>query len=368
MTTSKAGVSRRAVLAGGLAFGTAGCSGISFPVSSAGQQELPARDITVIRVSGENIAGVRTPRNLPASAAGRNPPPPVGRYTYRVGPGDRLQITFFADPAGITEPGGLAPQTIAIVDATGRFFYPFIGDVRAAGRTVSQIRADLTRQLEQFFATPQVEVLVAEYNSSLVTITGAVGSRGRRVLTNVPTTLLDAVNESGALPEADLSRIAIRRGGTEYEVNLLAYLEAGDAKHNPTLLPDDLVRVPLASDDKVFTFGEIATGEVRLDPTVRKTLLEVLAERGGIDRVRADARGIFVFRKDDPFRKGFDVYQFNLSDAAALVLIAEFVMAPLDIVFVTNDPATRWNDTINKIVGPFNSFIGARSTAESLTL
>lgn len=358
-------MSRRAVLLGGLALGVSGCSNMRFPVSSAGQQELPARDINVIRVTNDNIALYRTPENPPSSAAGRSPPPPVSRYTYLVGPGDTLQITFYADPMGISESGGVAPQTNAVIDETGRFFYPFIGEVRAAGRTVGQIRADLTARLEQFFATPQVEVAVVEYNARVVTITGEVGAPGCKTLTNISTTLLDLVNEAGAGAQADLSRISIRRGGRDYVVNLLAFLETGQPQHNPILLPDDLVRVPLAADNKIFTFGEISTGEIRLT-SARKTLLEVLAEAGGINRVRADARGIFVFRRDEPTRPGFDVYQFDLSNAAALVLAAEFGMAPLDIVFVTNDPATRWNDTITKIVGPFNTLIGAQTTVNQL--
>ena len=361
----RAGPSRRAVLMGGLAFGVSGCGTMKFPVSSAGQQELPARDINVIRIDVENIALYREPANPPSSAAGRNPPPPVNRYTYLVGAGDTLTITFYADPAGITEPGGVAPQSTTVVDETGRFFYPFVGTVPAAGRTVGQIRAFLTAQLEEFFATPQVEVAVAEYNARTVTITGAVAAPGRKTLTNVSSTLLDLVNEAGATEAADLSSIQIRRDGKTYVANLLAFLEEGRARHNPVVLPGDLVRVPLAANDKIFTFGEIRTGEIPLF-NVRKTLLEVLAEAGGIDRARADARGIFVFRQNDPVRRGFDVYQFDLRNAAALVLAAEFEMAPLDIVFVTSDPATRWNDTIDKLVSPFESLLTARTTAEVL--
>jgi polysaccharide export outer membrane protein len=358
--------SRRAVLWGGLALGASGCSNITFPVSSPGQQDLPGRDITVIRVTGENIGLYREPANPPSSAEGRNPPPPVGRYAYRVGPGDTLEIVFYADPAGITEPGEVAPRSTAVVDENGRFFYPFVGNITATGRTVGEIRAILTAQLEQFFATPQVEVAVAEYNARTVTIVGEVGAPGRKTLTNVTTTLLDLISEAGANADADLSRIDLRRGGHTFEVNLLSYLENGEPRHNPVILPDDLVRVPLAADNKIFTFGEIRTGEIPLT-TARKTLLEVLAEAGGFDRVRADARGIFVFRRDDPMRRGFDVYQFDLRNAAALVLAAEFEMAPLDIVFVTNDPATRWSDTLNKIVDPFDSLLDARTTAEVLS-
>lgn len=350
---------------GGTLMGLSACGQLRFPVTSAGQQDLPARDITVIRVTGENIATFSQPVRAPVNLAAGNPPPNVGRYSYRVGAGDTLRITFFADPAGITSPTEFAPETVAVIDEAGRFFYPFLGTVQAEGRTVGQIRADLTERLSEFFATPQVEVAVVEFNARRVIITGAVGAQGQQILTNVPTTLLDLVNTAGVLTEADLSRIEIRRGGQVYTANLLSFLEQGTRQNNPVLLPDDLIRVPIAEENKVFTFGEIDTGITRLT-TERTTLLDILAESGGINRIRADARGIFIFRRDDPTRGGFDVYQFDLSNAAALVLAAEFGMAPLDIVFVTNDPATRWNDTITKIVGPFNTLITAQTTVNQL--
>ncbi|MEM9900521.1 MAG: polysaccharide biosynthesis/export family protein [Pseudomonadota bacterium] len=334
-------------------------------MTTAGQQDLPARDITVIRVTGANITSFREPMRAPVNHSAGNPPPVIGRYSYRVGVGDTIRVTFFADPAGVTSPTEFAPETVAVIDESGRFFYPFLGTVQAEGRTVGDVRADLTERLGEFFATPQVEVAVVEFNARRVTITGAVGAQGQQVLTNVPTTLLDLVNIAVASPDADLSRVELRRRGEVYTANLLSFLEQGTPQNNPILLPDDFIRVPIAEENKVFTFGEISTGEIRLD-VARKTLLEVLAEAGGIDRIRADARGIFVFRRDDPARVGFDVYQFNLSNAAALVLAAEFGMAPLDIVFVTNDPATRWNDTITKIIGPFNTLVSAQTTAEQV--
>lgn len=357
---------RRAFLLGALSITLISCAQIRFPVTKAGQEGLLDRDINVIRVSTNNIGQLREPGRGRAAVAGQNPPPSAGRYTYRVGPGDTLEITFYADPSGVTASSEFTPQTTAVIDETGEFFFPFVGKLRAEGRTVSQIRDELTAQLSEFFEQPQVEVAVSEYNARRVTITGAVGAPGRKTLTNVSVTLLDLVNEAGASPEADLRRITIRRKADSYLVNLRAFLDEGNTRHNPVLLPDDLIQVPEAADDKVFTFGEINTGEIALTEA-RKTLLEVLAESGGIDRLRADARGIFVFRRDTPLRKGFDVYQFDLRDAAALILAAEFGIAPLDIVFVTNDPATRWGDTIGKIIDPFDSLVRARNIGESLS-
>lgn len=360
------GISRRLVLMGGLTGALSSCGNMRFPIAPDKQAALAEQDINVIRVTSDTIGQYRTPAHMASATAGRNPPPSLGRYIYRVGQGDQLQITFYADPSGVVFTDEGTPQALAVIDESGRFFYPFVGAISAQGRTVSQIRADLTTRLEQFFATPQVEVAVTQFNARRVTITGAVTTPGRKTLTNVPETLLDFVNEAGAEDGADLSRIVLRRHGKQYLVNLQRFLRTGDRAHNPTLHADDLIQVPQLDDNKVFTFGEINVGEITLDADTRKTLIEVLAEAGGIDRVRADARGIFVFRRDSPARAGFDVYQFDLSNAAALVLAADFGMAPLDIVFVTNDPATRWSDTIGTVIKPFDSLLQARRTGRSL--
>jgi polysaccharide export outer membrane protein len=163
----------------------------------------------------------------------------------------------------------------------------------------------------------------------------------------------------------DVRRIRLRRHGREYTVNLVRYIDSGDKRNNPVLLPDDLIIVPENSFNKIYTFGEIDNTVVQLTGAP-KTLVEVLAELGGIDRVRADARGIFVFRRNEPFQQAFDVYQFDLSNAASLILAADFIMAPLDIIFVTNNPPTRWSDTISTLLQPFNSILTAQITVNNL--
>lgn len=355
---------RRMFLSTALSAGLAGCSTMRFPVQPNRQQSLDEMDVRVFPVTTENIKQLAVPARRPGALG--STPPPASRYAYRVGVGDQIRIDFFADPARVTGAAEGTPSTTAVIDETGSFFYPFIGKVQANGRTVSEIREDLVARLEEFFATPQVDVTVTGFNARSATITGSVGAAGNVTLTNVPLTLLDLVNQANPTAEADLSRIGIRRNGHGYTVNLRNFLETGSARNNPVIQPGDLVRVPESKDDKIFTFGEMAVRELPLGNT-DKTLVEVLAESGGINRIRADARGIFVFRRDDPARKGFDVYQFDLSNAASLILAAEFQMAPLDIVFVTNDPATRWSDIVTKLIQPFNSLVSAQNTVESLS-
>jgi polysaccharide export outer membrane protein len=344
---------KRAFLAvAALAF-LASCSGqMRFPVTVADQQDLAAQNIEVVRITPENIEQYRRPTFRVDQSRRLNPPPGVHTYTYRVGAGDQLRVTVYVDPEG-TQTATESPRdgsTGIVINESGEFFYPFVGAVRASGRTVAEIRQDLAQRLRTYIADPQVDVSVLNFNAHRATITGAVTNPGATVLTNVPRTLLDLVNAAEATEFADLRRVSIRRRGTNYIVDLKAFIDRGEPRNNPIILPGDLINIPVNETNKVFTFGEIDTQEVLLGESM--TLTEVLAQVGGIDRVRADARGIFVFRRTPDTPDGFIVFQFDLRSAAALVLATDFQMAPLDVVFVTNDPVTRWNDTIGVVLTP----------------
>lgn len=346
----------------------AGCGGqMKFPVTESGQQSLVDRNINIIAVSTDNIYRFRdAPWVSPHGGRGSNPPPDPGVYSYRVGAGDQLRVLSWTTPERTQEGSDLMPVEGPVVDERGQFFYPFVGNVRAQGRTVTEIRDDLTERLRQYIADPQVEVAVQQFSAHKATITGEIGQPGPTVLTNVPMRLLDLVNSAGITPDSDLRQVVIRRRGAEYRVNLRAFMERGEHGQNPILLPGDLVYVPPLADNKVFTFGEIGVGEMPLGPE-KMSLTEVLAAKGGIDRIRADARGVFVFRRTKVSPDGFDVYQFDLREASTLMLASEFAMAPLDIVFVTNDPITRWNDTVGKVISPVAGIAYARSVTDKVT-
>ncbi|MBN2906932.1 MAG: polysaccharide biosynthesis/export family protein [Rhodobacteraceae bacterium] len=344
-----------------------GCAGqMRMPVTQSGQQELIDRNINIIAVTSDNIHQYRQARwTDPNGLAAPNPPADPAVYSYRVGPGDQLRVQTWTTPERTTDTNDITLAEGPVVDGNGVFFYPFVGDIHASGRTVSQIRDELSQKLRAYIADPQVEVAVAAFHAHQATITGAVGTPGPTVLTNVPLRLLDLVNAAGTTPESDLRNVVIRRRGVRHSANLRAFIEEGRLGNNPIMMPGDLVFVPPLADNKIFTFGEIGTGEIPLGPE-RKSLTEVLAAKGGIDRVRADARGIFVFRRTGTSPEGFDVFQFDLRDATALMLTADFAMAPLDIVFVTNDPVTRWNDTVGKVISPLSGVARVDAVADEL--
>lgn len=339
-----------------------------FPVSESGQDNLPP-NLNVIRVTEKNIDHVVAVYHQPRMEYGGNPPGSPSRHVYRVGPGDQLRIQVWSTPArtATVEDQALQPSEGPVVDETGTFFYPFVGEVRAAGRTVREIRADLTKKLSDYLRDPQVEVAVETFRAHRVMAAGAVGSPGPVTLTNVPLYLVDLLNQTGTAPTSDLSRVKLRRQGQEYTVNARLFLERGDARYNPLLKPDDMVYVPELTDNVVYVFGEIATTRLTLD-RYDKSLTEVLAQLGGIDRQRANAKGVFVFRRTDVTREGFDVvFQFDLTNAATLIMMKSFPIMPQDIIFVTKDPVTRWTDTVGRVLAPAAGFLQVRGVVNSVS-
>ncbi len=351
-----------------IALSLAACDGrMQFPVTEDGQADLKSRGINIIPVTTKNIDQFRDVSGLSLHRGIKsNPPRDPSVYSYHIAVGDRLQVQTWSTPERTQSADETNLAQGPIVNEKGTFFYPFVGDVSAEGKTVEAVRNDLSAKLEEYIAEPQVEISVSEFNGSTATVLGEIGSPGPLPVTNVPMRLLDAVNKAGVGNTSDLRQVEIRRGSSSYLVNLEAYMQEGRRGHNPIILPNDTIFVPALADNKVFTFGEIGVGEIPIG-AAKKTLTEILAGAGGLDRMTADARGVFVFRKRSSSENGFDVFQFNLRNASSLMLTSDFAMAPLDIVFVTNDPISRWNDTVGKLLSPLTGVIRARAVAEAIT-
>lgn len=188
------------------------------------------------------LAGCASHSSMTMSA----PPPAVAPAEYRVGVEDLVQVRVWQNPdLDVTVP----------VRADGRITVPLIGDVEAAGRTPSQVGADIGERLAQYVKEPRVTVIVTEQRSneylSRVRVTGAV-----RTPVSLPyrpgMTVLDAVLAAGGPTEfAAGDRAALHRRSaqntTSYAIALESMLEDGDLASNYPVQPGDVITVPQRS-------------------------------------------------------------------------------------------------------------------------
>ncbi len=337
------------LLLSGLLLASCDVTKTDFPVRTEAvraEVEEMSTNVAVIQLTADNINAF----NIPRSLYGSQSTIPSGRWIYRVGVGDILDIVVWDHP-DLTMPAGdrRTPQESGLrVQADGSFFYPYVGQVMALGLTPETIRDDLTARLSKFIPDPQVAVRVVGYKSQAVSVTGEVGAPSRQPLTDVPLTLLDAVSASGGLTEdADPRRVTIRRGGRSYVVDMQAFLEQGVSANNPVLQNGDVISVGRRELMEAYLLGQIVKPST-IDLTRENiTLTQALTRVGGLREDQADARGVFVFR-DTPM--GIAVYQLDATNPAAFLIGTRFVILPNDVIYVTTAPLYRWNRLISGLL------------------
>jgi polysaccharide export outer membrane protein len=305
----------------------------------------------------EGLRGTATAK-LPGAAVDAN-------YRYLVGPQDILRVTVYNHPE-LTNPSGTANELSGrVVGSDGTFFFPFVGKIRAAGRTVDDIRDELTDKLGPYLKSPQIEVAVLTYRSQRVYVAGEVLRPSTVTISDVPIRLTDAIAQAGGpLAGADLGTVTITRANQTYNVDLYGLYYRGDVVQNVLLQHGDVINVGEQRFNKVFVLGEVGRPNSVVMPRGRFSLAEALSDSGGVNPFSGNAGQIYVIRNGDAKPQ---IYHLDAASPAALLLAEQFDMRARDVVYVDAVGVVRWARVINNIL-PTAEFLRLSSETFSSSL
>lgn len=299
------------------------------------------------------------------------------------------------------------------VQDDGSVNIPNVGRVRLAGLTIEDAEAALFQRLVENQFDPTFSLEIAEFNSHKVSIGGAVNTPAVVPIALTPVYLGEALTAVGGVTveDQDFASVRIYRDGTLYQIPLTTLYESADLLRT-RLIDGDAVFVDteyeLGQAQSYFEqqivlinarqqARQAALSELQLEVDLRRTELseargnfQVRRELGADDREYVyltgeigeqsrfalpyertanladamfdSARGVTVESGDisqiyvlrassDPREFGaVTAWHLNARNAANFALTTKFELRPDDIVFVAQQPITKWNRAVSQIV------------------
>lgn len=274
-------------------------------------------------------------------------------------PGDAVSIRVWenVDNGILAGVGQRAANLEALrVDQSGQIFLPYVGVVKASGRTPDQLRQDITARLSSQTPDPQVEVVRVAGDGATVSIMGGVRNPGIFPIDSTTQRLSSMLAKAGGVSTVpDVAQIRVERGGRIGKIWLQ------DLYDNPSLdialRPND--QIVVEEDRRSFTALGATSGQARVPFNKRDmSALEAIATAGGLDFRSADPTGVFVFR-DEPADVANRVlgthdlvgpqrmaYLIDLTKPEGVFAARDFVIHDEDTVYITEAPLASWSRVI----------------------
>ena len=389
-TITSAGSVKRVIALALLAALTSACTTSVGPTRKAVENAPATANLNGIRLVEINdpvarqAAGAGPDGNFAANLGDATP---VGT---RVGVGDALDITIWeAAPAALFGTANLdsrigssvqasrqnqLPETV--VGPSGTITIPFAGQVPAAGRTLRDIERDIVARLSGKAHLPQAIVRIARNVTTNVTVLGDVKEPQRVALTPRGERLLDAIAQAGGTNQAiDRMTIQIARGNVVQRMAARDVVQ--DQRQNIVLQSDDVVTLYYQPYSFTVLGAAGKNEEVRFEG-VGLTLSQALGRIGGLQDDRADAKGVFLFRWEnpravpvgaaavglpvDPDGRVPVIYQADMKRPEMFFAAQRFQMRDGDVIYVANSRMAELQRFVNIIASSILPVATVRNT------
>ena len=183
------------------------------------------------------------PADPTTGASTGNETPEIDQATYKIGPGDTLEVFVWRNPE---------ISTSVQVRPDGMISTPLVEDMVAVGKTPSELARDMEEVLSTYIKTPSVNIIVSGFRGVPQDLVRVVGQaqNPQSIPFREGMTVLDVMIAVGGLGEfaagnrAKLVRRQEGGGATEYRLRLNDLLNKGDIKENVAIEPGDVIIIP----------------------------------------------------------------------------------------------------------------------------
>jgi len=229
---------RSLLVAVAIAIGAAGCGGSTQQRQTSMMMAAPGPAGADDALSG--AGGVGGAPGFPDALgnAGPGPNKVIDAYTYRLAPGDLIDVKFPYHP----EENERVP-----VRPDGQIGLQVIGNVQAAGLTVKELEDIIVEKSSLTLRDPVVSVVIAQLAEHKVYVGGQVAKPGFVIFRDGMTPLQAIVERGGFVDDANTDEVLyIRRVGTEVQSQRLDLdsVMDGDSVEKIVMSPDDIIIVP----------------------------------------------------------------------------------------------------------------------------
>jgi polysaccharide biosynthesis/export protein len=296
----------------------------------------------------------------------------------KIGIGDSITVTIWEAAggglfgAGIT--AGVSPgsRSITIPDQVvardGAISVPFADRIPVAGKSPLEVQRVIEQRLADKAIEPQALVAITKSISNSATVSGEVVAGARVPLSVNGDRLLDVIALAGGAKAPVYDTFArLSREGVTATIPMEKLVS--EPAENIYAWPGDVVT--LVSVPQTFSvFGATGTNIQVAFGAQEITLAQALAKAGGLQDLRADPAGVFLFRFEPPAVVGAlkapplaigpggtspVVYRLDLSDANSYFFAQRFPVEDKDIIYVANarlNELQKFFTLLNTITGP----------------
>lgn len=334
-------------------------------------QPEDGRSFEVVPVTAEIASIVRIDERSGFAAAFVDAPLEA---TSRIVRGDELSITVWENlEEGLLSRQGIGATTLprVKVDGRGQIYVPYIGLVRAEGRTIDQLRRAIRARLAEKTLNPQVDVFAVAAGTRRISIQGRIKSPGIYLIEEPTRRLVAMLARAGGVSEdPEVIRIRLRRGGMSGEIWLQDLYD--DPRNDVPIRAGDIIIAE--RDRRIFTaLGAVGRPSTVPFPTRDVSVIRALGIVGGLIDGAADPTGVFVFREepaeiarrlfpdDAPEGARRVVYILDLTQPGAMFVARDFMMRDRDTLYVTTAPFLQWVKILQS-VSPLVTFSASART------